>query len=373
MEQLTAAVSAESSGWRRAVYFLTLPFHWIETAISFLIMAPFQPLWRWLDARSERFEKTLARKIIAVSLFPTFLIAGFVVGFELVERGLAAQDVLVLMMALLVMGAIMAPLERLMPWSRRWLRSGNDSGVDVLVAFGGGSLFGIILGPLGIFTTAWLVGWIHQQLPPDTIKSFWPTALHPVLQVLLLLVVMDFFRYWYHRWMHEHTFMWRWHSVHHSSKRLYWFNGMRSHPIEQFVSGLIWVVPYTLIQAPVEIIFVAGIISRVIGRFQHTNVDVELGPFEYIFSAPNNHRYHHAKNIEEGNSNYGGDVVLWDHVFGTFYLPKGERPSDDIGVGGMPDYPQTWLGLMLAPFRIGMWRGKGRRTSPQRSSLNESP
>jgi len=363
MRQLAMFVAGvESSHLNRAGYFLALPFRWFEAAICYLLTAPFRSLWRWLDARSERFEKTLARKVIAVTLFPIFMIAGFVLGFELVERGLAASVVLVLMASLLVMGAIMAPLERLMPWSKQWRQGDNDSGVDVLMFFGGGSVLGFILNPLGIFLTAWLVGWIHVQLPPDTIKSFWPTALHPVLQVLLLIVVMDFFRYWYHRWMHENAFMWRWHSVHHSSKRLYWFNGMRSHPIEQFLSGLIWVVPYTLIQAPMEIVFVAGIISRVIGRFQHTNVDVELGPFEYIFSAPNNHRYHHAKSIEEGNSNYGGDVVLWDHLFGTFYLPKGKRPSDDIGVGGMPDYPQTWLGLMLAPFRIRMWRKSGSGT-----------
>lgn len=353
-------VSTESFMAYRVAHLLAIPFQWIEAAVSFFVMAPFRPVWRWLDARSERFEKTLARKVIAVTLFPAFMVSGFVVGFELVERGLDANDVLILMCSLLVMGAIMAPLERLMPWSRKWLSSGNDSGVDVLVFIGGG-LLGFILNPLSIFATAWLVGWIHTQLPPDAIRSFWPTTLHPVLQVFLLIVVMDFFRYWYHRWMHENPFMWRWHSVHHSSRRLYWFNGMRSHPLEQFFSRLIWVIPFTLIQAPMEIVFVAGIISRVIGRFQHTNIDVELGPFEYIFSAPNNHRYHHSKRIEEGNSNYGGDIMLWDHLFGTFHLPKSGRPSDDIGVSGIPEYPQTWLGLMLAPFRIGMWRQAGRR------------
>jgi ornithine lipid hydroxylase len=183
---------------------------------------------------------------------------------------------------------------------------------------------------------------------------------------------MDFFRYWYHRWMHETPFMWRWHSVHHSSPRLYWFNGARSHPLEQFVNGIIWVVPYTLIQAPAETVLVAGIIGRVIGRFQHTNADVQLGPLEYVFSAPNNHRYHHSKLVSEGNSNYGGDIILWDLLFGTFHLPKGKSPSDDIGVAN-PDYPQDWLGLMLAPFRIKMWRRPADKGSEQPDALAYPP
>ena len=40
-------------------------------------------------------------------------------------------------------------------------------------------------------------------------------------------------------------------------------------------------------------------------------------------------------------------------LFGTFYLPKGKLPSDDIGVGDIPHYPQTFAGLMLAPFTYG--------------------
>jgi hypothetical protein len=81
-------------------------------------------------------------------------------------------------------------------------------------------------------------------------------------------------------------------------------------------------------------------------------MDLILGPFDYIFSTPKNHRYHHSKKISEGNSNYAGDVILWDLLFGTFYLPKGKTPSDDIGLADLPNYPQHWVGLMLAPFRF---------------------
>ena len=138
--------------------------------------------------------------------------------------------------------------------------------------------------------------------------------------------------------------------MHHSSTRLYWFNGFRVHPLEDMV-GILWGLPLAFVKAPPEIVFVTGLLGTTISRFQHTNMDLILGPFDYIFSSPDNHRYHHSKNTRESNSNYGGDIVIWDHLFGTFYLPKGKRPSDDIGIADLPNYPQNWNGLMLAPFR----------------------
>lgn len=218
-----------------------------------------------------------------------------------------------------------------------------------------------LLGPLGIFLTAWGVQWIHNEIPEATIRGLWPTIWPAWIQVLLLVILKDLLRYWFHRWMHENAFLWRLHSVHHSSTRLYWFNGVRSHPLESFVQETLWFIPLAFIQAPAEIVFAAGILSLTIGRFQHTNMNARLGIFEYIFSGPMNHRYHHAKDAENGNKNYGGDVILWDHLFGTFHLPKGREPSDDIGVGHMPDFPQNVIGLTLAPFRIRMWREAAER------------
>jgi ornithine lipid hydroxylase len=330
------------------------PFNWIERGVLVALTAPVKPIWRRLDAYSPKFQKTLACKIIAVSLFPVLLVASMMTGFAIVEHGLTGYSVALTLGSFIIPGLILAPLDRLMPWSRNWLDR-DDSGTDVLMILSM-AFWNPLVTAVSVFLTAWLVGWIHTQLPPDTIRSFWPTALHPILQVCLLLVVMDFFRYWYHRWMHENAFLWRWHAVHHSSLRLYWFNGVRFHFLEVLTTLVIWVVPFTLIQAPAGIVFVAGMVSDLIGKFQHTNVDVKLGPLEYVFSGPDNHRYHHSKNIAEGNKNYGGDIILWDHLFGTFHLPKGQRPSDDIGVGGIPDFPQSWLGLTLAPFNNALWR-----------------
>jgi len=320
----------------------------LEEFIFRYIHAPFRWLLLKIDPLSYRIEGTLLKKILQVSVYPIFMALTMVIGFELVKNGYTVRTFVGTIVMFIFYGLIFAPLEHLIPFSRRWLDD-REASVDMMLFFGGKFWGDYINRPIQLATVSLIV----QEISPSIGQAIWPAGLHPVLQVFLLLSINDFFRYWYHRWMHQNEFMWRWHSVHHSSERLYWFNGTRSHPLEGLGSSLLWGIPLALVQAPVEIVFVTGLMGRTIGRFQHTNMDLILGPFDYIFSSPKNHRYHHSKKVEEGNSNYGGDVIFWDILFGTFHLPKGKTPGDDIGINGMPNYPKTFLGLMLAPFTYG--------------------
>ncbi|MFY0653391.1 MAG: sterol desaturase family protein [Cyclobacteriaceae bacterium] len=362
--------------------YLNYIFRPIEIIAHKYILAPFRFLLSQIDPYSKKFEGTIARKILQVTIYPLFMGLTLYIGFELVEDGFTVRSFLGTIVMFLIFGAIFAPLERLMPYSRKWLDD-REMPIDVMLFFGSKVWGDYINAPLRLATIAVVV----QEFTPAIGREIWPSYLPPVVQVFLLLTVKDFFRYWYHRWMHESEFMWRWHSVHHSSERLYWFNGTRSHPLEGLISSFIWAIPLAFIKAPVEIVFVTGLLGRTIGRFQHTNLDVILGPFDYIFSSPKNHRYHHSVVLEEGHSNYGGDVIIWDHVFGTFYLPKGEQPTDNIGIKEMPNFPQTFVGLMLAPFSydrlkkeaeplIGMsveeWRRKDKDAFAANSASSDS-
>lgn len=355
-------------GWQAVYDFLEKLFRPLEWLGHHIILRPFSWMLEQLDPLSYKLEGTLLKKVMQVIIYPLFMGLTFVVGFKLVEDGFTIRSFLGTIVMFLILGAIFAPLERLIPFSRRWLGD-KDTPTDIMLFFGGKFWGDYINKPLRLATIAVVV----QEISPAIGQDIWPTYLHPVVQVLLLLSVRDFFRYWYHRWMHESEFMWRWHAVHHSSERLYWFNGTRSHPLEGLISSFLWAIPFAFIKAPVEIVFVTGLLSRTIGRFQHTNMDVLLGPFDYIFSSPKNHRYHHSKKIEEGNSNYGGDVIFWDILFGTFYLPKGQQPSDDIGIHGMPNYPQTFVGLMLAPFTYKHIKKEAERLEQLEQSTESAP
>ncbi len=342
----TLSPNTQSTVPQKLAKWIGTPFGWIEAFGQFVIVRPTRWLFSRFDTLSYKLEGTRLRKVLAWSIYPVFMALTLVIGFAFTANGVTSFSYLGNIIMFLIYGLVFAPLERLMPYSRKWLDGDNDVSVDIMIYLAA-KFWGFLTGTLLQLV---MIIYLVEVMKPYG-HGIWPTYLPAIVQVFLLLTIRDFFRYWYHRWMHENAFMWRWHAAHHSSLRLYWFNGQRHHPLEVVVSALLWSVPLALVQAPVEIAFVAFMLGRTIGRFQHTNIDVELGIFDYIFSSPKNHRYHHSKLLEEGNSNYGGDIILWDHLFGTFYMPKGQKPSDDIGIGSSPNYPQTWFGILLAPFR----------------------
>jgi sterol desaturase/sphingolipid hydroxylase (fatty acid hydroxylase superfamily) len=322
-----------------------IPFNILEFFGSFLIVRPTLFFFAYLDTLSYKLEGTLLRKVLAHTLFPVSLITTYIIGIKFIENGITLGSLTALTLVLVIYGAIFAPLERLMPYSRKWLEGGNDLSVDIMMFFSGvvwSIISKFLLSMLFIMS---LINWLEPFG-----RDIWPTFMPVVIQVFLFILIKDFFRYWYHRWMHEVPFMWRWHAVHHSAKRLYWLNGIRSHPLEILVQTLIWAIPLSLVQPPAEIAMMAVLMSLSIGIFQHANIDTKLGFWEYIFSIGDNHRYHHHKTSRVGNSNYGGEVIVWDILFGTFHKPKDGSPGDNIGIGGSPYYPQTMAGLMIAPF-----------------------
>jgi ornithine lipid hydroxylase len=360
----------ENSSFPSNIYkLLQKPFSYLEWLMHKVLLAPFHRFLVSLDPLARKLEGTKLRQILQVSIYPLFMGLTLPIGFWLVHNGYNTGTFLGSVIMLLCLGLLCAPLERLIPFSRRWL--GNTDTPTDFMLFGTQKLWGdYINGPIKLASIALIV----QQISPKIGHDIWPVGLHPYLQVILLLCINDFFRYWYHRWMHENEFMWRWHAVHHSSERLYWFNGTRSHPIEGLVSSIIWAIPFAFVKAPVEIVFVTNLLGRVIGRFQHTNMDLRLGLFDYIFSTPKNHRYHHSKIHNIGHTNYGGDVIIWDLLFGTFYLPKGQEPSDEIGIEELPNYPKDYLGIMLAPFTYSKIKKEANailaQNNPQNSSHN---
>ncbi len=322
-----------------------MPFNLLESLGFFLFVIPIQFLLRSLDGLSYKIEGTFFKRFLRHTLFPASLIITLIIGFKFAENGVTINSLSALTLLLVIYGLIFAPFERLMPFSRHWLEGDNDLSVDIMMFFSG-ILWGVISRfLLSLLLIIHLVQWLEPYG-----RDIWPEFLPGAVQVFLFIFIKDFFRYWYHRWMHEIPFMWRWHAVHHSVERLYWLNGIRSHPLEIVVQTLIWAVPLALLQPSADIVMVSLLMALTIGIFQHSNIDLKLGFWEYIFSIGDNHRYHHDCTKDIGNSNYGGEFIVWDILFGTFHKPKGERPIDKIGIGSSPDYPQTWAGLMIAPF-----------------------
>ncbi len=103
--------------------------------------------------------------------------------------------------------------------------------------------------------------------------------------------------------------------------------------------------------APLEMIALWSIFSAVHGVFQHANLPLRLGPLNWVFSMAELHRWHHSPRVEEANSNYGQNIILYDILFGTRYLPEDREPPEQLGIESMPRFPMTWWQQVLSPFR----------------------
>ncbi|MEH6593064.1 MAG: sterol desaturase family protein, partial [Halioglobus sp.] len=105
----------------------------------------------------------------------------------------------------------------------------------------------------------------------------WPVEWPFWAQVLLGLVVAEFGEYWRHRLFHEWPLTWRFHSVHHSAKRLYFLNAPRFHFVDLCLAGLAAAIPLALLGATTEVVVLVGIFTGLHGNWQHANVRYKLG------------------------------------------------------------------------------------------------
>jgi len=290
------------------------------------------------------------RRWIRHIVFPTTLAAALLAARGLLAYGSAPETVIVLWFALM---PCVAAVERWLPRHPEWNRSHDDATTDALYL--PTSL--IVAGGLSALW-AGLHLWLASELEAAVGGPVWPSGWPIPAQLALACVAGELFAYWPHRWMHERRFLWRFHSVHHSSQRVYWLNALRAHPGEHLFRGFISSIPLAVLGASPEILAYWMVIGRVAGLFQHANIDFALGPFAWIFSIGELHRWHHSAQRHEADHNYGDTFIFWDTVFGTRFLPEPKVPgmpggpaADAVGIDGLRAFPTGWLQQQWAPFR----------------------
>ena len=156
--------------------------------------------------------------------------------------------------------------------------------------------------------------------------------------------------YWAHRFGHEWPILWRFHAVHHSAPRLYFLNAVRFHPVDLAISNFAPFVPLVALGAGEEVLALFALVSAVHGLFQHANVPLRLGPLNWFFSMAELHRWHHSKRLEEANTNYGANLILWDIVFRSRFLPSDREPPTEIGIETLPNFPGGYWAHLASPF-----------------------
>ena len=295
---------------------------------------------------SDRAERGRLGTIASWSIFPLIMFGSLVLAIAwMPSQGVYAAVFEAQIVALLAIAAA----ERLLPYRPAWNRLHGDLGVDALHAIVSGLGTTQIARPF----VQLLGAAFAAELAHVFGATLWPVGWPLLLQLALALVIAELPQYWLHRWQHEHDILWRFHSVHHSAPRLYWLNAARFHPIDLGVLYVVGYLPLVLLGCPVDVILLFGLFDAVFGMLQHCNADVRLGPLNRIFSMAEPHRWHHSRTLAEANTNYGSNLIVWDLVFGTFYLPSDREPPAAIGIADLPHFPSTYLGQIAAPFR---WR-----------------
>ena len=131
------------------------------------------------------------------------------------------------------------------------------------------------------------------------------------------MVAWDFLYYWDHRWMHEVRLFWANHVTHHSSERYNLSTALRQ-PWSGYLMSWVF-LPMPLVGIPAHHVTKAGQLNLLYQYWIHTEtIDKLPRPFEAVLNTASHHRVHHGVNPQYLDKNYGGILIVWDKLFGTF-------------------------------------------------------
>ncbi|MFP4340283.1 MAG: sterol desaturase family protein [Cyclobacteriaceae bacterium] len=137
----------------------------------------------------------------------------------------------------------------------------------------------------------------------------------------LLIILTDFAFYWAHRFNHRISLLWGAHEVHHQSEDFNLTVALRQ-SIFHDVAIYPFYLPLALAGFGTSMFIYAIAVNAIYQFFIHTEYVRSLGPLEYVLNTPAHHRVHHGRNPEYIDKNYGGLLIIWDRLFGTFEPEK---------------------------------------------------
>lgn len=233
-------------------------------------------------------------------------------------------------------GLLLLALERIVPEQPEWMGRNPELWQDI-----GHFVFGFSLGAFGGAALA-------RTVFPQPLWTIWPVTWPTTAQAALGLVIGEFFMYWQHRAVHTIPALWPLHVLHHGTARMRFLKTTRIHAIDIGSSTFLSLAPLLAIGAPLPVVLWVTAFGNFAAQTQHANVRLRTPRWlNAIVGTPAVHWLHHSLDKREGNSNFGMNVMLWDHLFGT-YLAPGPEPRRTLGVDPDP-VPPTFVGQLLLP------------------------
>ena len=203
-----------------------------------------------------------------------------------------------------------------------------------------------------------------------------------VLATVIMVLTLDFCKYWAHRLHHEAAILWPFHALHHSAEIMTPLTAFRNHPMFLILRAMIYSVIVGSVQALMLFLLMGKIEILTIGtvnagyflfnalgaNLRHSHVWLSYGPvLEHVFISPAQHHIHHSIDRKHYNKNYGEIFAFWDLMFGTLYVP---RSYEDITYGLSDEHGQrieqpyqNLRSALLHPFADSwraLWKGTSR-------------
>lgn len=238
------------------------------------------------------------------------------------------------------------------------VRSGRGYAGRTALATLGVAVAGLPFAALSSAVVGMIYGFVWRHAP-----LHWP--LHDWRTWLAGFVLVEFAYYWFHRASHRIAWMWATHSVHHSAEQMTLLSSIRLGWTNLLSAG--WLIYTPLVFLGFDPRLVVGLLALDL-RYQfflHTEAVGKLGPLEWVLNTPSHHRVHHGCNPAYLDCNYGGVVIVFDRLFGTFTEQRADEPVRYGLVGeARGDNP-----LRIA---LGGWSGLLARMAASRNPLRKA-
>jgi len=213
----------------------------------------------------------------------------------------------------------------------------------------------IVMTFLTLSLAAPLIGFAYRHrlftIPLDTAAA-----------VVVLVIGQDFCYYWFHRASHRVRWFWATHAIHHSSTELNLAASFRFGWTGRLTGAGAFYAPLIWLGFPPGPVFIAAGLNLLYQFWIHAEWIPKLGWLEYVFNTASHHRVHHACNPQYLDRNYGGILIVWDRLFGTFVSERDDVPcryglvkpllSNNPLVIGF----HGWAALLRDAWRARSWR-----------------
>jgi len=270
------------------------------------------------------------------------LLGGATVNFDAIDSTPFSLGLDWFVISLFFSALVFIPIERMLP-VRPMSPLRREWRTDLAYFFMGHVLVQFVL-IAATASTSTVDALVASEAVKDAIRSM------PVwLQFLLAVLAADLAQAVLHRAYHNLPWLWRFHAVHHSTRRMDWLAGSRMHLLEILLTRSVVLMPLVLLGFAPAAINAYVILVGLQAVLAHANLRLDFGWLEYLLVTPRYHHWHHARQAEYVDANYAIHLPLVDMLMGTFKLPpRGEWPAE-YGVMKLESVPAGFLAQALMP------------------------